>query len=119
MRDRDVIEDPRGADVALDPVRSRLLAELAEPPASAAAVGARIGLATVNHHLKALEVPGTPAQVWPAFAFAGGEGTGVQLLGHLCSDGAPAFVESGQPSWQQAWLEGAAAEVAAAKATAG
>ena len=60
MRDVDVIEDPRAAAVALDPVRSRLLAELAASPASAAGVGARLGLPRqrVNYHLKALEAHG-------------------------------------------------------------
>ena len=51
-----LIEDPAAATVALDPVRSRLLAELAEP-ASAAALAARLGMARqkVNYHLRALE----------------------------------------------------------------
>jgi DNA-binding transcriptional ArsR family regulator len=52
----EVIEDPAAAAVALEPVRSRLLAELAEP-ASAAALAARLGIARqkVNYHLRALE----------------------------------------------------------------
>jgi DNA-binding transcriptional ArsR family regulator len=56
MLDVGVIEDPAAAAVALDPVRSRLLAELAEP-ASAAALAARLGIARqkVNYHLRALE----------------------------------------------------------------
>jgi DNA-binding transcriptional ArsR family regulator len=51
-----VIEDPAAAEVSLDPVRARLLAELAEP-ASATMLAARVGLARqkVNYHLKALE----------------------------------------------------------------
>ena len=51
-----VIEDPAAAEVSLDPVRSRLLAELAEP-ASATMLATRVGLARqkVNYHLKALE----------------------------------------------------------------
>ena len=57
--DVEVIEDPATAAVALDPVRARLLAELAEP-ASAAALAARVGIARqkVNYHLKALEARG-------------------------------------------------------------
>ncbi len=57
MRDVEVIEDPRVAAVALDPVRARLLAELADEPASAAAVASRLGLPRqkVNYHLKTLE----------------------------------------------------------------
>ena len=57
MRDVDVIEDPRAAAAALDPIRSRLLAELADAPASAATVAGRIGLPRqkVNYHLKMLE----------------------------------------------------------------
>jgi DNA-binding transcriptional ArsR family regulator len=51
-----VIEDPAAAEVSLDPVRARLLAELAEP-ASATMLAGRVGLARqkVNYHLKALE----------------------------------------------------------------
>jgi DNA-binding transcriptional ArsR family regulator len=56
MRDVEVIEDPAAAVVALEPMRSRLLAELAEP-ASAAALAGRLGLARqrVHYHLRALE----------------------------------------------------------------
>ena len=59
MHDVEVIEDPAAAAVALDPVRARLLAELAEP-ASAAALAARVGITRqkVNYHLKALEAHG-------------------------------------------------------------
>jgi DNA-binding transcriptional ArsR family regulator len=51
-----VIEDPAAAEVSLDPIRARLLAELAEP-ASATMLAARVGLARqkVNYHLKTLE----------------------------------------------------------------
>ncbi|QCI67318.1 helix-turn-helix domain-containing protein [Phreatobacter stygius] len=56
MLDVEVIADPMAATVALEPVRSRLLAELSEP-ASAAALAQRIGMARqkVNYHLRALE----------------------------------------------------------------
>lgn len=56
MDDVEVIDDPAAAAAALEPVRSRLLAELAEP-ASAAALAARLGIARqkVNYHLRALE----------------------------------------------------------------
>ncbi len=59
MLDVEVIDDPAAATVALEPVRSRLLAELAEP-ASAAALAARLGIARqkVNYHLRALEAHG-------------------------------------------------------------
>jgi DNA-binding transcriptional ArsR family regulator len=52
----EVIADPATAVVALDPVRSRLLAELTEP-ASAATLATRVGIARqkVNYHLRALE----------------------------------------------------------------
>lgn len=52
----EVIDDPAAAVVALDPVRSRLLSELAEP-ASAATLSARMGIARqkINYHLGALE----------------------------------------------------------------
>lgn len=60
MLDVHVIEDARAAAAALDPIRSRLLAELATAPASAATVAARVGLARqkVNYHLKTLEAHG-------------------------------------------------------------
>lgn len=56
MLDVEVIVDPEAATVALHPVRSRLLSELAQP-ASAAELAGRCGLARqkVNYHLKALE----------------------------------------------------------------
>jgi DNA-binding transcriptional ArsR family regulator len=51
-----VIADPEAAEVSLDPVRARLLAELSEP-GSATTLGAKIGLSRqkVNYHLKTLE----------------------------------------------------------------
>ena len=56
MHDVAVIDDPRAAEVTLDPVRSRLLAELAEP-GSATTLAQQIGLTRqkVNYHLRALE----------------------------------------------------------------
>ena len=59
MLDIQVIDDPAAATVALGPIRSRLLSELAEP-ASAATLAARVGLARqkVNYHLHALEAHG-------------------------------------------------------------
>ena len=52
----EVIDDPGAAAVALDPVRSRLLSELAEP-ASAATLANRLGIPRqkINYHLRALE----------------------------------------------------------------
>jgi DNA-binding transcriptional ArsR family regulator len=57
--DVEVIEDPAAAAVALDPVRARLLAALADP-GSAATLAARTGLARqkVNYHLRMLEARG-------------------------------------------------------------
>jgi DNA-binding transcriptional ArsR family regulator len=54
-----VIDDPAAAGVSLDPVRARLLAELAEP-GSASSLAAKIGLARqkVNYHLRTLEQHG-------------------------------------------------------------
>jgi DNA-binding transcriptional ArsR family regulator len=59
MLDVEVIEDLGAAAVALDPVRSRLLSELAEP-ASAAALATRLGITRqkINYHLHALEEHG-------------------------------------------------------------
>lgn len=59
MRDVEVIEDPAAAAVALDPIRARLLAELAEP-GSAGALARRVGIPRqkLNYHLRALESHG-------------------------------------------------------------
>ena len=59
MLDIQVIDDPAAATVALGPIRSRLLSELAAP-ASAATLATRVGLARqkVNYHLRALEAHG-------------------------------------------------------------
>jgi DNA-binding transcriptional ArsR family regulator len=59
MLDVAVIQDPAAAEVSLDPIRARLLAELAEP-ASATMLAARVGLPRqkVNYHLRALEQHG-------------------------------------------------------------
>jgi DNA-binding transcriptional ArsR family regulator len=59
MLDVHVIDDPAAAAAALEPVRSRLLAELSQP-ASAAALASRVGLPRqkVNYHLRALEEHG-------------------------------------------------------------
>lgn len=56
MLDIEVIEDPAAAEASLDPIRTRILRELAEP-ASATQLAARVGLPRqkVNYHLKALE----------------------------------------------------------------
>jgi DNA-binding transcriptional ArsR family regulator len=60
-----VLDDPQAAAVALDPLRSRLLAELARAPASAAGLAARLGLPRqhVRHHLVALEGQGLVVEV--------------------------------------------------------
>ncbi|XVV04463.1 ArsR/SmtB family transcription factor [Actinosynnema sp. CA-248983] len=54
-----VIEDPATAEVTLDPVRVRLLAELVEP-GSATTLAAKVGLPRqkVNYHLRTLEQHG-------------------------------------------------------------
>ena len=59
MLDIQVIDDPAAATVALGPMRSRLLSELAAP-ASAATLATRVGVARqkVNYHLRALEAHG-------------------------------------------------------------
>lgn len=56
MLDLDVLDDPAAATVALDPIKSRLLAELVTP-GSAASLATRVGLTRqkVNYHLRALE----------------------------------------------------------------
>jgi DNA-binding transcriptional ArsR family regulator len=56
MLDIEVIEDPAAAEASLDPIRTRILQELAEP-GSATQLAAKVGLPRqkVNYHLKALE----------------------------------------------------------------
>lgn len=62
MVEVEVIDDPVVAGVALEPVRSRLLAELGEP-VSAAGLASRLGIPRqkVNYHLRALEAHGLVA----------------------------------------------------------
>jgi DNA-binding transcriptional ArsR family regulator len=59
MLDVFVIDDAEAAAAALDPIRARLLAALAEP-ASAAALAGRLDLSRqkINYHLNALEAHG-------------------------------------------------------------
>jgi predicted ArsR family transcriptional regulator len=59
MIDVEVIDDPAAAAVALDPIRTRLLAELREP-GSAATLAERVGIPRqkVNYHLRTLEAHG-------------------------------------------------------------
>ena len=59
MQEVAVIEDAAAAEAALDPIRSRLLAALAEP-ASASMLAARTGQPRqkINYHLKTLESHG-------------------------------------------------------------
>jgi DNA-binding transcriptional ArsR family regulator len=59
MLDVAAIEDPAAAEVLLDPIRTRLLAELAEV-GSATTLAARLGLPRqkVNYHLRTLEEHG-------------------------------------------------------------
>jgi DNA-binding transcriptional ArsR family regulator len=56
MLEIEVIEDPAAAEASLDPIRTRILQELAEP-GSATQLAARVGMPRqkVNYHLKALE----------------------------------------------------------------
>jgi len=56
MLDIEVIEDPAAAEASLDPIRTRILRELAEP-GSATQLAAKLGLPRqkINYHLKALE----------------------------------------------------------------
>jgi DNA-binding transcriptional ArsR family regulator len=59
VRDVEVIDDPAAAVAALEPVRARLLAELARP-GSASTLAGRVGLTRqrVNYHLRTLEALG-------------------------------------------------------------
>src|ERR1700756_3057983 len=59
MHDVTVIDDPAAAETSLDPIRARLLAELARP-GSASTLAGRVGLTRqrVNYHLRTLEAHG-------------------------------------------------------------
>jgi DNA-binding transcriptional ArsR family regulator len=59
VQELSVIDDPAEAGVSLDPIRARLLAELAEP-GSASSLAGKVGLARqkVNYHLRTLEQHG-------------------------------------------------------------
>ena len=59
MLDVAVIDQPATAEVSLDPIRTRLLAELTRP-GSAASLAARVGLTRqqINYHLRTLEQHG-------------------------------------------------------------
>lgn len=59
MHDVELIESPSAAIAALDPMRARLLAELATPH-SAASLAAKVGIPRqkVNYHLRQLEAHG-------------------------------------------------------------
>jgi DNA-binding transcriptional ArsR family regulator len=59
VQELSVIDDPAAAGVSLDPIRARLLAELAEP-GSASSLAAKVGLPRqkVNYHLRTLEQHG-------------------------------------------------------------
>jgi DNA-binding transcriptional ArsR family regulator len=56
MYDVTVIDDPAAAEASLDPIRARLLAELAQP-GSASTLATRVGLTRqkANYHLRELE----------------------------------------------------------------
>jgi DNA-binding transcriptional ArsR family regulator len=56
MHDVTVIDDPAAAEASLDPIRARLLAELAQP-GSASTLATRVGLTRqkANYHLRELE----------------------------------------------------------------
>src|ERR687898_885797 len=56
MHDVAVIDDPAAAEASLDPIRARLLAELAKPGWASTLAG-RVGLTRqkANYHLRALE----------------------------------------------------------------
>lgn len=57
MLDVTVIENAAAAEASLDPIRTRLLAELASEPGSATTLSKRVGLPRqkVNYHLRTLE----------------------------------------------------------------
>jgi DNA-binding transcriptional ArsR family regulator len=97
-----VIEDPAAAGVSLDPIRTRLLAELAEP-GSASTLAAKVGMPRqkVNYHLRALEEHGLvelveerrKGNMTERYRREHGR------FGHYWEVASPA----GRPSWRQPW----------------
>src|SRR5262245_4007392 len=97
LADLEVLDAPAAAVVVLDPIRARLLAELAEP-GSAASLASRVGLARqkVNYHLRALEAHGLVRHVeerrWGGIverrviATAASYVVSPAALGHVASD---------------------------------
>ena len=71
MLDVDVIDEPAAAAAALDPLRARLLAALAEP-GSASTLAGQVGLTRqkVNYHLRTLEATAWSAR-WGSVRGAG------------------------------------------------
>jgi DNA-binding GntR family transcriptional regulator len=67
MHDIAVIEDPAAAESSLDPIRSRILAELTRP-GSATTLAGKLGLPRqkINYHLRTLEHHGLVHLVSPA-----------------------------------------------------
>ncbi len=59
VREVEVLEDPRAAALALDPIKRRILAAL-DRPGSAASLAGQLGLSRqkINYHLRALEEQG-------------------------------------------------------------
>ena len=84
MLDLEVIDDPAAAVVALDPLRARLLAGLAEP-ASASALAERVDLPRqkVNYHLRILEEHGLVTEVGQRRWGGGGSGSELRLVAGL------------------------------------
>jgi uncharacterized protein YndB with AHSA1/START domain len=79
-------------------------------------VAGRLERTVERHFLLRLDAP-VPGFV-SFYSFDSADGSGVHLQGYLFSDAAPAYADRGQPAWQ-AWLDGVADAVAAAKATTG
>ena len=55
MQDLEVIEDPAAAYVAVEPIKSKILAALAEPASAATLTPAAPPRQKVNYHLRSLE----------------------------------------------------------------
>lgn len=72
---------------------------------------------SIDRHLL-LRLDGAVPGFVSFYSFGTGDASAVHLQGYLFSDGGASYVESKQPAWQ-AWLDGVADRVAAAKATTG
>ena len=100
---------PEGAIAA---VRRALAVDAVGDAVNARGVEGRLERSIDRHVLLRIDAP-VPGFL-SFYSFAADDTSSVHLIGYLFSDDAPGYVEREQPGWQ-AWLDGVAADVAAAR----